>query len=163
MPKEVRAFCSCSFSHALPARYSMFHLVVLLSGGNIASPYGRGGSRRLTERAIFTPSHPLSRELSQSESLGLVCLESPSVFSDKHCFCGHKSEAPHEAGQNIILKLATYFLLLVIFHRNASTQTEDFHPRNKGSRKPYYIRHYCRSAKNHISIHEPKEMYVRYS
>ena len=84
-------------------------------------------------------------------------------FLDKHCFCGHRSKAPHEAGQNIILKLAIYFLLLVIFHRNASTQTEDFHLRNKGSRKPYYIRHCCRSAKNHILIHEPKEMYVLYS
>ena len=105
----------------------------------------------------------LRRELPPGGSLWFVRHESPSTFPDKHCFCGHKSKAPHEAGQNIILKLAIYFLLLVIFHRNASTQTEDFHPRNKGNRKPYYIRHYCRSVKNHISIHEPKEMYVRYS
>ena len=29
--------------------------------------------------------------------------ESPSDFPDKHCFCGHKSEAPREAGLKIIL------------------------------------------------------------
>ena len=38
---------------------------------NIASPYRRGGSRRLTEWAIpkNRASHPLSREFSQRESL----------------------------------------------------------------------------------------------
>ena len=135
--KEYEQFVRTPFHTSCSARYSVLHLLGVLSGGD-EPPLCKG-------------------------SLWFVRPESPSTFPDKHCICGHKSDAPREAGQNIILKLAIYFLLLVIFHRNASTQTEDFHPRNKGNRKPYYIRHYCRSAKNHISIHEPKEMYVRYS
>ena len=134
---------------------------------NKPSPVGEGGSRRLTDEVsqvqINSSSTAIAVPLPLLGKAYFVRPESPSTFPDKHCFCGHKSEAPREAGQNIILKLAIYFLLLVIFHRNASTQTEDFHPRNKGNRKPYYIRHYCRSAKNHILIHEPKEMYVLYS
>ena len=39
-----------------------------------ASPFGRGGSRRLTERVESAPSHPLSRELSLRDSLWLSCL-----------------------------------------------------------------------------------------
>ena len=31
-------------------------------------------------------------------SLWFVRPESLSAFPDKHCFCGHKSKAPHEAG-----------------------------------------------------------------
>jgi len=30
-----------------------------------------------------------------------VCSESLSAFTDKHCFCGHKSEAPREAGRGL--------------------------------------------------------------
>ena len=45
-----------------------------------------------------------------------VRTESPSTFPDKHCFCVHKSEAPREAGQKIIPKLATCFLLFSIYH-----------------------------------------------
>ena len=129
-----------------------------------------GGLRSKTEGLLKQKFHRKTIPQSPSVtapftqgSLWFVRHESPSTFPDKHCFCGHKSKAPREAGQNIILKLAICFLLLVIFHRNASTQTEDFHLRNKGSRKPYYIHHCCRSAKNHILIHEPKEMYVLYS
>ena len=33
----------------------------------------------------------------------LVCApESLSAFPDKHCFCGHKSEAPREAGRKLL-------------------------------------------------------------
>ncbi len=32
-------------------------------------------------------------------SLWFVRSESLSVFTEKHCFCGHKSEAPRKAGQ----------------------------------------------------------------
>ena len=49
----------------------------------------------------FMPSHPLSRELSQRESLLFARPESSSVFLDEHCFHGHKSKAPHGGGAGI--------------------------------------------------------------
>ena len=55
-----------------------------------ASPYGRGGRRSLAERAFaYSPSHPLSRELSHGESLikqqpiGAFC-ERPRANSVRH-------------------------------------------------------------------------------
>jgi len=53
--KRTEIFSLCPFSHALLAMYSVLHLLGILSGGNIASSYGRGGGRRLTERVIFSP------------------------------------------------------------------------------------------------------------
>ena len=47
--KEYGQFCSYSFSHALPARYSVLHLFGVLSGGNIAFLREEGGTRSVTE------------------------------------------------------------------------------------------------------------------
>ncbi len=63
------------FTHALPARYSVLNLLSVLSGGN-EPPLCKG-------------------------SLWFVRHESLSAFPDKHCFCGHKSEASCEAGRVI--------------------------------------------------------------
>ena len=87
--KGVRTICTYSFSHALPARYSVLHLLGVLSGGN-EPPFAQG-------------------------SLWFVRPESLSAFPYKHCFCVHKSEAPHEAGQNIIRTIVVRFLL--VLHR----------------------------------------------
>ena len=65
--KEYELKCPYSFSHALPARYSVLHLLDVLSGGN-EPPLCKG-------------------------SLFYVHLCRVN-FLDKHCFCGHKSEAP---------------------------------------------------------------------
>ena len=72
---------SLSFFHTpCPARYSVLHLLGVLSGGN-EPPFTQG-------------------------SLWFVRHESLSDFLDKHCFCGHKSDAPREAGQiKILIKL----------------------------------------------------------
>ena len=53
----------------------MLHLIVLLSGGN-EPPLCKGSLFYVHLRFIN--------------------------FSDKHCFCGHKSEAPRAAGLNFI-------------------------------------------------------------
>ena len=55
--------------------------------------------------------------------LWLVRPGSPSAFPDKHCFCGHKSESPREAGREIIsiLQVVLSFLVLdVLFLRHPS-------------------------------------------
>ena len=132
-----------------------------VKGGGAACRDGGIVKSKIIPKTI--PQPPSASAPFTQGSLWFVRPESPSSFPDKHCFCGHKSKAPHKAGQNLILKLAICFLLLVIFHRNANTQIEDFPLKSKENREPYYIRHYCRFVKNHISIHEPKEMYVRYS
>ena len=47
-------------------------------------------------------------------SLWFVRSESLSAFPDKHCFCGHKSEAPHEQklGYNVIKALKSSVSLI---------------------------------------------------
>jgi len=65
------------------ARYSVLHLLGVLSGGN-EPPFTQG-------------------------SLWFVRPESPFTFLDKHCLCGHKSEAPREAGR--FLFYITFILL----------------------------------------------------
>ena len=47
-------------------------------------------------------------------SLWFVRSESLSVFPDKHCFCGHKSEAPREQklGYNVIKALKSSVSLI---------------------------------------------------
>ena len=46
--------CSYSFSHTLPARYSVLYLSGVLSGGNIAFLREEGGTRSVTEGACET-------------------------------------------------------------------------------------------------------------
>ena len=80
--------CSYSFSHTLPARYSVLHLIGVLSGEN-EPPLCKG-------------------------SLWFVSPESPSSFPDKHCFCVHKCEASREQklGYNAIKDLKSSFSLI---------------------------------------------------
>ena len=66
----VRAFVRTPFHTPCPARYSVLHLLGVLPGGD-KPPFAQG-------------------------SLWFVRSESPSSFPDKHCFCGHKSDAPRE-------------------------------------------------------------------
>ena len=112
--KGVRTICSYSFSHSLLARYSVLHLLGVLSGGNIAFLREEGGTRSVTEGArvtvVFNKFYRnalsltrLRRELPHGGSLWFVRPESPSAFPDKHCFCGHKSEATNYAGQDSYL------------------------------------------------------------
>ena len=80
---------SLSFFHTpCPARYSVLHLLGVLSGGN-EPPFAQG-------------------------RLWFVRSESLSVFPDKHCFCGHKSEAPREQklGYNVIKALKSSVSLI---------------------------------------------------
>ena len=48
--------------------------------------------------------------------------ESLSSFPDKHCFCGHKSEAPREAGQILFDKTVfkIQIFLIIIYHEYIS-------------------------------------------
>ena len=54
--KGVRTICSCSFLHTLPTRYSVSHLIGVLSGGNIT--FSRWGRLFLRDRksAFFLTS-----------------------------------------------------------------------------------------------------------
>ena len=119
--KGVRTICSYSFSHALPARYSVLHLFGVLSGGNIAFLREEGGTRSVTEGArvtlVFNKFYRnalsltrLRRELPPGGSLWFVRPESLSAFLDKHCICRHKSEAPRKAGQNNLFRILIQFL-----------------------------------------------------
>ena len=89
----------------------MLHLIVLLLGGNIAFLREEVGTRSVTEGArvtlVFNKFYRnalsltrLRRELPPGGSLFYVHLYLVN-FPDKHCFCGHKSEAPREAGRGL--------------------------------------------------------------
>ena len=71
--KGVRAILFVLLSHALPARYSVLHLLDVLSGGN-EPPFTQGSTFYV--------------------HLYLV------NFPDKHCFCGHKIEALRQVGKD---------------------------------------------------------------
>ena len=73
--KEYGRFVRTPFHTPCPARYSVLHLLGVLSGGD-EPPFTQG-------------------------SLWFVRPESPSAFPRKHCFCGHKSKAPSKAGDNL--------------------------------------------------------------
>ena len=110
----------CPFSHVLQARYSVLHLIGVLSGDKIAFSCGRRGTAiAVDEELIWTyDTSSVSLRLPPSptgEGLFSASWKSDN-FPDKHCFFGHKSEAPREAGQKIIPKLATCFLLFSIYH-----------------------------------------------
>lgn len=83
-----RAFVRTPFHTPCPARYSVLHLLGVLSGGN-EPPFTQG-------------------------SLWFVRSESLSAFPDKHCFCGHKSGAPREQklGYNVIKALKSSVSLI---------------------------------------------------
>ena len=85
--KEYELKCPYSFSHALPARYSVLHLLDVLSGGN-EPPLCKG-------------------------SLFYVHLCRVN-FLDTHCFCVHKCEASREQklGYNAIKDLKSSFSLI---------------------------------------------------
>ena len=79
-------------------RYSVLHLIVLLSGGN-EPPLCKGRWLAYARRwdcksKILLKTIPQSTSLTApftQGSLWFVCPESPSSFPDKHCFCRHKS------------------------------------------------------------------------
>ena len=71
--KGVRTIVRTPFYTSCLARYGVLHLLGVLSGGD-EPPLCKG-------------------------SLWFVRPESPSTFPDKQCICGHKSDAPREAGR----------------------------------------------------------------
>ena len=50
--------------------------------------------------------YSIMNQFSLLENSAVYCApKSPSTFPDKHCFCGHKSEAPREAGQENLFRI----------------------------------------------------------
>ena len=105
---------SVLFHTSCSARYSVLHLSGEWSGGN-EPPLCKGrwiaqARRRDCKSKNFIVKQSLSRlrrQLPLHKGAFLyvhLCLVN---FPDKHCFCGHKSEVPHEAG----LGVAKFFLL----------------------------------------------------
>ena len=76
--QKDREQISVLFHTPCSVRYSVLHLLSVLSGGN-EPPFTQG-------------------------SLWFVRLESPSTFLDKHCFCGHKSSFYVNVNSNCIIK-----------------------------------------------------------
>ena len=91
--KGVRTIVRTPFYTSCLARYGVLHLLSVLSGGN-EPPFTQG-------------------------SLWFVLPESPSTFPDKHCICGHKSEAPHEAGQILFDKTVFKIQIFLIVIKKA--------------------------------------------
>ena len=84
--------CSYSFSHTLPARYSVLHLIGVLSGEN-EPPLckGRwlakqdGGIVESNNFVVTIPQPPTASAPFTQGSLWFVRPESSSAFPDKHC------------------------------------------------------------------------------
>ena len=113
--------CSYSFSHTLPARYSVLHLIGVLSGEN-EPPLCKGRwlakqDGGIVKSKILPKNNPSvtfgDSSLYTREPL-VVSPESPSSFPDKHCFCVHKCEASREQklGYNAIKDLKSSFSLI---------------------------------------------------
>ena len=84
----------------------MLHLFGVLSDGDkpplckgrwLAKQDGGIVKAKFIRKTI--PQPPTASAPFTQGSLWFVRPESSSAFPDKHCFCGHKSEAPREAGQ----------------------------------------------------------------
>ena len=107
---------SVLFHTPCPARYSVLHLLGVLSGGN-EPPLckGRwlakqdGGIVKAKAYRKTIPQPPSASAPFTQGSLWFVRPQSPSTFPDKHCLCGHKSDAPHKAGR--FLFYITFILL----------------------------------------------------
>ena len=124
--KGVRTIRSYSFSHALHGivcytfwvycrqKHSLPPMKNSRKRRRVLQAKHRGGTRSVTEGARATLDlywlyrnalslTRLRRELPPGGSLWFVRPETLSSFPDKHCFRGHKSEAPREAGQELKL------------------------------------------------------------
>lgn len=117
----VRAFVRTPFHTPCPARYSVLHLLGVLSGGNepplckgrwLAKQDGGFVKAKISSKTI--PQPPSASAHFTQGSLWFVRSESLSVFPDKHCFCGRKSEAPCEQklGYNVIKALKSSVFLI---------------------------------------------------
>ena len=111
----VRAFVRTPFHTPCPARYSVLHLLGVLSGGNepplckgrwLAKQDGGIVKIKIIPKTI--PQSPSVTAPFTQGSLFYVHLCRVN-FLDKHCFCGHKSEALREAGR--FLFYITFILL----------------------------------------------------
>ena len=101
--------CSYSFSHTLPARYSVLHLVGVLSGEN-EPPLCKG-------RWLAKQDGGIVKSKILPKNNPSVTFVDSSLYTrepDKHCFCGHKSEAPREQklGYNVIKALKSSVSLI---------------------------------------------------
>ena len=77
------------------------------------SPRKGQSARRSRELPLHRRANKMVHSLAQG-SLWFVRSESLSVFPDKHCLCGHKSEAPREQklGYNVIKALKSSVSLI---------------------------------------------------
>ena len=89
--------------------YSVLHLLGVLSGGNepplckgrwLAKQDGGFVKAKISSKTI--PQPPSASAPFTQGSLWFVRSESLSVFPDKHCFCGHKSEVPRRVVKALI-------------------------------------------------------------
>lgn len=101
----------------------MLHLLGVLSGGNepplckgrwLAKQDGGFVKAKISSKTI--PQPPSASAPFTQGSLWLVRPENLSDFPDKHCFCGHKSKAPHKAGQilfdKIVFKIQIFLIII---------------------------------------------------
>ena len=73
-----------------------------------------GGIVESNNFVVTIPQPPSASAPFTQGSLWFVRPESLSVFPDKHCFCGHKSESPREAGREIISIFQVVLSFLVL-------------------------------------------------
>ena len=113
--KGVRAFCSYSFSHVLSCKVIVCYTFQMNCRATMSLLCVKGGGSRKRDGGIvknkIIPKNNPSVTFGDSSlytSLFYVhlCLVN---FPDKHCFCGHKSEAPRKAGR--FLFYITFILL----------------------------------------------------
>ena len=85
---------------------------VLCKGRWLAKQDGGIVKAKISSKTI--PQPPSASAPFTQGSLWFVRSESLSVFPDKHCFCGHKSEAPREQklGYNVIKALKSSVSLI---------------------------------------------------
>ena len=101
----------CPFLHALRARYSVLHLLGVLSGGNIAFLREEGGTRSVTEEARATLTlyklygnafslSRLRRQLSPGGSL-FMFIYNLSIFLTSTAFADTKAKPRARRGKRL--------------------------------------------------------------
>ena len=113
--RSTDVFVRTPFHTPCPARYSVLHLFCVLSGGNIASPYGRGGSRRLTERVISLPLTRYRGNSPRGRAFDLCLIKVRLLFLTSTAFVGTKTKPRAGRGERLIKKFFDVFQMLCCF------------------------------------------------
>ena len=115
--KEYGRFVRTPFHTPCMARYSVLHLLDVLSGGDKPSPVGEGGSRRLTDEELvwrfLTPHPPLSR--SPFPHWGRLILCAPKVhllFLTSTAFVDTKAKPRAKRGEGYISWFNLFSILI---------------------------------------------------